>query len=372
MGRKVDWDKIGEVVDKIKEHSLSFREGARQFGINERTIYDYNFRIKKKGEADKRGEVDNIKENKESTFPDEEKREEKQGGNLPEDIKEIIVAYRKEHPDHGYKRIEDHLKSRYFVVVSRKKIREILKAHGINETCPSSFDRNDERSRKGSRRFEAGYPRDLYQMDVSYVYLSGIPVLYLIVIVDDYSRFCISAELRHDQKGSTMIEVLHQSIERYGKPRRLMTDQGSSFYTWSHEQTQFQRYLDEMGIEHIVTDPHSPQTNGKVERLHQTIQREVLQKVRFGSFQEAQRGICDYQNSYNYDRPHQGINGARPYERFHGITGEVSRLETELSSKAVDFSKGYLVLKTCEHTISVVNSSKGIRIYLNGELLQRR
>lgn len=379
MGKKVDWNKIKEVVEKIKEHNLSIREGAREFGIKARTIYEYNQHLKRKEEkgVNLSGDQvtgDNIRANEEINTKGEgglNVREVKQVGNLPEEIQEIILGYRKEHPDHGYKRIEDHLKSKYFIVASRKKIREILKAHGLNETCPSSFDRSKV-SEKGSRRFEAEYPRDLYQMDVSYVYLTGIPVLYLVTIIDDYSRFCVSAELRHDQKGQTMIEVVHQAIERYGKPMRLMTDQGRSFYTWSHEGTQFQKYLDDMQIEHIVTDPHSPQTNGKVERLHQTIQREVLQKVRFGSFSEAQRGIGDYINSYNYNRPHQGIKGMRPYERFHGIIGEVSRLETDLSSDRIDFSKGYLVLKTCEHTVSVVNSSKGIEIYLDGHLLERR
>jgi len=288
---------------------------------------------------------------------------------LPEELQQIILSYRREHPDHGYKRIEDHLKTHHFVVVTRKKIREVLKTHGLEKTCDSGFD-HDEASQKGTRRFEAAYPRDLYQMDITYVYLTGLPVVYLVVIIDDYSRFCVAAELRPDQRAGTMIEVLHRAITRYGKPRRLLTDQGSSFYTWSHESTLFQKYLDDMHIEHLVTDPHSPETIGKVERLNQTIQREVLHKVRFASYPEAQRGIEDYIHSYNYDRPHQGIQGACPCERFHGVIGEAARIESGLSSKQLDFSKGYLVFKTGEHTISVVNSSDCIQVFLNGHLLQ--
>jgi hypothetical protein len=124
-----------------------------------------------------------------------------------------------------------------------------------------------------------------------------------------------------------------------------------------------------MKIEHIVCDPHSPQTSGKVERLHQSIQRELLQKVRFSGFLEAGRGIEDYIHSYNYDRPHQGIGGACPCERFYGIGGEVARIESGLASKAIDFSRGYLVLKTCEYTVSVVSSSDGLQVFLDGNLL---
>ena len=76
-----------------------------------------------------------------------------------------------------------------------------------------------------------------------------------------------------------MIEVLHNANVRYGKPRKLLTDQGRGFYSWSMEQTAFQRYLDDMEIEHIVSDPHSPQSTGKVERLIQSIKKELLQKV---------------------------------------------------------------------------------------------
>jgi transposase InsO family protein len=370
MGRRVDWAKIAKMVQKINEHNLSYREGAKRFGIKLRTLYEYNKRIKKefKSSCSKQEEA---AEKEIEASNKEEKILVSIGSLLPEEIKEIILKYRREHPDHGYKRIEDHLKSRYFVVVSRKKIREALKAHGLEKTCDSSFDR-ELTSQKGIRRFEADYPRDLYQMDITYVYLTGIAVLYLVVIIDDYSRFCVGAELRHDQRGATMIDVLHRVISRYGKPGKLLTDQGSSFYTWSHESTLFQKYLDDMRIEHLVADPHSPQTLGKVERLNQTIQREVLQKVRFKSFPEAKRGIEDYIHSYNYDRPHQGINGACPCDRFHGIIGEVDRIESCLVCQSVDFSKGYLIFKTAEHTISIVNSSNSLQIFMDGNLLQRK
>jgi hypothetical protein len=207
-------------------------------------------------------------------------------------------------------------------------------------------------------------------MDVTYVYITGIKVLYLAIIIDDYSRFCVASELRRDQRGTTMIDILHRALERYGKPRRLLTDQGSNFYTWSHESTLFQKYLDDMGIEHIVADPHSPQTTGKVERLNQTIQRELIQKVRFNSYADARRGIEDYFHSYNYDRPHQGIEGACPCDRFHGIIGERARIESKLTSKALDFSKGYIIFKDQDHTISIVGSSKGLQIFMDGKLLK--
>jgi transposase InsO family protein len=291
--------------------------------------------------------------------------------NLPPGVADLIIDYRRKYPGHGYKRIEDHLKNRYFVVVPRKKIRELLKLHGLIDGNDSSFDQSLNKGDKGTRRFEASYPRELYQMDITYVYLVNQTVCYLVVVLDDYSRFCVSCELMRDYRGISMIEVLHRAIERYGKPSKLLTGQGSSFYSWSREQTLFARYLDDMKIEHIVADPHSPQTLGKVERFHQTIQRELLDKSHLASYEEARQRIESYMHHYNYERPHQGIGGACPASRFQGVIGETTRIESELCASGIDFSRGYLVFKMFEHTINIVCSGGGLQVFLDGDLLTR-
>lgn len=371
-GRKT----IEEIVQEIQSQGISYKEGAKRFNIDVKEIYTFNHRQIKEEENLRKALKKKLKEKAQAdqevsmeAVPDAPVIEKIPA--LPEGVQELILDYRKAHPDHGYKRIEEYLKKTHFVVIQRKKIRQVLKAHGLSETLDSSFDRKDDvSSKKGVRRFEAAFPCELYQMDVTYIYLAGIPVLYLVVIIDDYSRFCVAAELRHDQKGTTMIDVLHRAIGNYGKPVRLLTDQGSSFYTWSHESTLFQKYLDDMEIEHIVADPHSPQTLGKVERTHQTIQREVLKQQRFNSFEEARSGIQAYIHDYNYNRPHQGIGGAFPADRFHGVISETSRIEASLHDKSIDFSKGYLIFKNQDHMISMVCSRDGIQIYLNGQLLK--
>lgn len=406
-----NWTKIGEYVSRIEERGMSYVEGAAHFGISVSSIYKYNSQIKRKNEEQSSTEVsspvsslsesesksegegstllDNVeKENVESCILNSNGKIRVNGGNagnaykvgkignvnLPGDVADLIINYRQEHPEYGYKRIADYLKNRYFVVVPRKKIRELLKLHGLSEDNDSSFDQsklNKEGKEKGSRRFEASYPRELYQMDITYVYLVNQTICYLVVVLDDYSRFCVSCELRRDYRTISMIEVLHRAIEHYGKPCKLLTDQGSSFYSWSAEQTLFSRYLDDMKIEHIVAEPHNPQTLGKVERFHQTIQRELLDKSHFLSYEEARQRIQDYMHQYNYERPHQGIGGVCPASRFQGIIGETSRIESELSGAGIDFSRGYLVFKMFEHTISIVCNGGGLQVFLDGDLLKR-
>lgn len=382
-GKVRNWTMIGEYVKRIEDLGMSYVEGAAHFGISVSSIYKYNSQIKGKSQEKSSSEEMSGNESGSSTegpsastneSPSVESTVSPGAGSvdLPSGVADLIIGYRQGHPEHGYKRIEDYLKSRYFVVVPRKKIRELLKRHGLIGAVDSSFDHSSlVRRDKGTRRFEASYPRELYQMDITYIYLVNQTICYLVVVVDDYSRFCVSCELRRDYSGISMIEVLHRAVERYGKPTKLLTDQGSSFYSWSPQQTLFSRYLDDMKIEHIVADPHSPQTLGKVERFHQTIQRELLAKSHFVSYEEARQRIENYMHQYNYERPHQGIEGACPASRFQGIIGETSRIETELRGRGLDFSRGYLVFKMVEHTISIVCSGSGLQVFLDGDLLKR-
>jgi transposase InsO family protein len=379
MGKRIDWGKVCELAEKIKERGLSLAEGAREFGIPIRRLYEHN-RLKKQAALGSSPEPEAVGKQAKKADAQRPAIEEENGviGNdaerfehspLPEEVQCLIIEYRTENPDAGFKRIEDRLKGEHLVVVSRKQIRHVLKIHGLLEGHDSSFDR-PEKAAKGSRRFEASYAGEMYQMDVTYVYLTGIPVLYLVVIVDDHSRFCIGAELCHEQKAESLIGVLHNGCIRHGKPQKLLTDQGSGFYSWSARQTLFQQYLDDQGIEHIVGEPHSPQSQGKVERLIQTIKRECLGRVRFNSYSEAVQGIADYIRGYNFGRPHQGIGGFRPADRFYGVIGERSRIEADLAGKEVDFSKGYCIFKVQDHCVSVVSSAEGIVVFLDGKILQ--
>ena len=373
MGKRIEWEKLAELAEKIREQGLSLAEGAKQFGMPVWQLYELNKRKKRlsasvNGQAGggqvvlvspESGTTSSAIEISEDAYP---------LSSLPVEIQQLIIGYRTSDTGVGFKRIADRLKSDHLVVVNRKQIRQVLKNHGLLAEHDSSFDLPIGNA-KGSRRFEAACAGEMYQMDVSYVYLSGLPVQYLVVIVDDYSRFCVGAELWGDQKGETLLGMLHQACIDHGKPRKLLTDQGSGFYSWSARQTMFQQYLDDQQIEHLVGNPHSPQSQGKVERLIQTLKREWLGRSHFGSLAEAAAGLATYIRSYNYDRPHQGIDGFRPADRFYGIVAERSRIEAELVGREIDFSKGYCIFKIQENSVSVVSSASGIAVYLNGKLL---
>ena len=362
MTKKQDWNKVGEIVAKVRELGLSFKDGAKHFGVKPWLLYDYN---RKNGKL-------NASEASAPAKTEYARNEASEGAAvtaLPADVSELIRTYRQDHPDHGFKRIQDLLKQKHLVVVTRKQIRKVLKDAGLLECCDSSFDREPEPA-KGTRRFEAAYPGEMWQMDLTYVYICGIPVLYLVLIIDDHSRYCIAADLVRDQRADTLIGILHNAVTLYGAPRKLLTDQGSGFYSWSREQTRFQEYLDDRRIEHVVAEPHSPQSQGKVERFIQTIRDELLTRVKFTGFEDAQAQIRSYVCSYNVDRPHQGIGGSRPADRFHGVAGEVERVQAQLAGRELDPERSYVVYKVGEHRVCVSCRAEGVMVYLDGKLLR--
>jgi hypothetical protein len=104
--------------------------------------------------------------------------------------------------------------------------------------------------------------------------------------------------------------------------------------------------------------------------MTQTIHKELLHKVRFKSYEHAQSELESYIHRYNYRRPHQGIDGMCPSDRFHGIADESAEAESALLASNIDLSKGYLILKDSYRTLSVTFSEKTMQVFLDGVLLK--
>ena len=287
---------------------------------------------------------------------------------LPEEVRRWIEERRRGEPQVGFKRIAQELREHHFLVVSRKKIREVLKEAGLLETNDSSFDGGKEP--KGTRRFEAPEPRALYQMDVTYVYLEGVRVLYLVSVVDDHSRFCLRSQLCLDQGSETMIEVLHKAIEEHGRPEAVLTDQGRAFYSWGSEGPLFQKYVDDLQVEHIVSEPNSPQTIGKLERFNQTIKRELFRRVRFKSYGDAVQGIEAWVYEYNYRRPHQGLGGQTPASRFFGVaSGEKVGVEKVVAGVGESVEgRGIVSVRLWGRHLSVIMKEDEWELVLDGRV----
>ncbi|MCP4273759.1 MAG: transposase family protein [Gammaproteobacteria bacterium] len=149
--------------------------------------------------------------------------------------------------------------------------------------------------------------------------------VYLVILLDDYSRFILNFHLsiRYTMEG--IQGMVEESIQRYGKMEKILSDRGFVFHGWKGI-NRFERYLEGQEIYHIHTSAHHPETIGKVERVNRSIQKELIRIKEFKDILEATREIESWIWNYNYKRVHQGLGGVMvPADRFHGWSREIDK-----------------------------------------------
>ena len=145
--------------------------------------------------------------------------------------------------------------------------------------------------------------------------------LYLVAIIDDATRI-VWVEIIPNIKALTVMfatmRILNYFVRNYNiEFKELLSDNGSEFggKNLKHpKEHPFERLLMEMEIKHRYTRPYRPQTNGTIERFWKTIESDLLEDMVFDSMEHLQNELSQYLYYYNYQRPHQGINGLNPVE----------------------------------------------------------
>ena len=122
-------------------------------------------------------------------------------------------------------------------------------------------------------------PHQMWATDASYFRVVGWGYYYLVTVMDDYSRFILAHRLQQDMTADSFIEVVQDAVDTTSMDQvpvtdrtRLLSDNGPGYVSRA-----FRDYLGMVGIKHILATPFHPQTNGKLERYHQAIKRDVNQ-----------------------------------------------------------------------------------------------
>ncbi len=230
---------------------------------------------------------------------------------------ERIVEHRQEHPEHGVRRIRDELRRNDALQVSAETVRQVVNDAGLGNAPPTRKRRPPQ-----VRRFERAVPNAMWQIDIFTFQLKRHYPVYLVGIIDDHSRYIVGHGLFRRQTADAVMEVVKGAIGQWGAPRELLSDNGRQFVAWRGK-TKFQKTLTRQGIQHVRSAPHHPMTLGKIERFWKTIWTEFLEDAVFASFADACQRTAHWVAYYNHQRPHQGIDGASPADRFYGIADDV-------------------------------------------------
>jgi transposase InsO family protein len=244
------------------------------------------------------------------------------GSRLPGPVQEAIQETKVQYPDFGFRRVRDYLRRFLHLKVSEGGVARVVKAMDLP---PAPAARKRRRRSEEPRRFERARPGELWQSDItSYLLGRHHRRVYLTVLLDDHSRFVVSWNLQLHQRQDLVTDCLLSGIERYGKPREVLTDQGRQYFAWRGK-SDFQKLLAKEGIQHVVARTHHPQTLGKCERLWKTVSEELIERAHPEDLQETRERLGHWFQHYNHFRPHQGLGGLTPADRFFGVEDQVQR-----------------------------------------------
>ena len=229
------------------------------------------------------------------------------------DLEAAVLAIRDAHPRWGGRKIERTLQNRGVADAPRASTcTDILRRHGRlapPEAQPHPW-----------RRFEAGRPNDLWQLD----FKGHVPVAdgrcHPLSVLDDHSRFVVGLAACADERDATVRAHLTDLFRRYGMPWAILTDNGPPRGNPHPAQrfTALSFWLIRLGIAVRHGRPFHPQTQGKVERFHRTLKAELLATTPLPDLPTAQRHFDAWRDGYNLDRPHDALDLATPIDRYRG------------------------------------------------------
>ena len=252
---------------------------------------------------------------------------------LPPAVQEKILDLKKENPDFGVKRISQCLKRVFFLQASAETVRQKLHAAGALPPTRKPKQRNMTRP----RFFERATPNQMWQSDI-FTFRLGGRYAYVIAFLDDYSRYVVGADLFRSPTAEAVIEVYRQAVAEYKPPKEMLTDNGRQYTSWRGT-SRFEAELKKDGVAHIKSRPQHPMTLGKVERFWSTIWQDFLTRAQFESFDSARERIKLWIKHYNHKRPHQGIEGLCPADRFFEIQTELRKtIETGIKENTLEMA----------------------------------
>ena len=285
-------------------------------------------------------------------------------------LEQRIAQMRRDHPEAGVRKIRDELRHDQGIAVSAETVRRVVNEAGLGNPPEQSPQRPPQ-----VRRFEKELPNALWQIDIFTFKLKRMYPVYLVGMIDDHSRYLVGHGLYRQQSAEAVLEVVKGAIGQWGAPREILSDNGRQFAAW-RGQSQFQKVLQRQGIAHVRSAPHHPMTLGKIERFWKTIWTEFLEDAIFASFADARQRVDHWIGYYNHQRPHQGIDGLCPAERFYGVAGDVEEAVRQgCQANALQLALGqetrpplYLLGKLGGTDVRIIRKGESIEVKLGEEV----
>ncbi len=174
-----------------------------------------------------------------------------------------------------------------------------------------------KRPRASYLRFEADLPNECWQADFTHWRLANGRDVEILLWLDDHSRYLISATCHKPVTGSIVLATFRAACDTHGIPQSTLTDNGLVFTTrFRNAPNGFEIELRDLGIEQKNGRPNHPQTQGKVERLNQTLKQWLTAQPAAATHDALQHQLDAFVDYYNQQRPHRSLAGRTPAETY--------------------------------------------------------
>ena len=284
-----------EFVTLARRDGANIRELCRRYTISPPTAYQLLERYAREGDTG---------------LAERSRRPHHSPNRTTAELEQAVLSVRVEHPAWG-----------------GRTIRQVLLDRGsLHVPSPSTITgilrRNDrlacaEPAKRDWRRFEHAQPNDLWQMDFKGHFPTGAGRCHPLTVLDDHSRFAILLQACPNERTDTVQECLTAAFRTYGLPVRMLMDNGAPWGNDAlHPRTPLTVWLMRLGIQVSHGRPYHPQTQGKEERFHRTLNAEVLQGRYFTDCPASQAAFGWWRGVYNTERPHQALGLATPISRY--------------------------------------------------------
>jgi transposase InsO family protein len=222
-----------------------------------------------------------------------------------------VLDMRQRFPDWGGRKLARVMRNEgYLQVPSPSTITEILRRHGALHPA-------GQRAAQNYIRFEHPHPNDLWQMDFKGAFPLPRGYCHPLTVLDDHSRFSVTLAACHYERTEVVKTHLTQAFERYGIPLRMTMDNGAPWGCGVPDRlTTLGVWLIEQGISVSHSRPYHPQTQGKDERFHRTLNAELIGHRSFADIPQCQHAFDTWRQRYNTVRPHESLNMDTPIEHY--------------------------------------------------------
>jgi transposase InsO family protein len=297
-----------EIIRLVEQSHLPARRTLEMLGIRPSTFYRWYDRYQSGGPE---------------ALEDRPSKPDRVWNRIPDDVRQRIVAMALDVPELSPRELATRFTDTgYFV--SESSVYRLLKAHDLI-TSPAFIviKAADEFKDKTTA------PNQLWQTDFTYLKVIGWGWFYLSTILDDFSRYIIAWKLCATMRADDVTDTLQLALTASGcasarvvhKPR-LLSDNGSSYVSGD-----LAKWLEGVGMGHVRGAPNHPQTQGKIERWHQTLKNRILLDNYYLPG-DLQAHIDRFVDHYNHRRYHESLQNLTPADVYFG-RGQTILLQRE-------------------------------------------